>query len=213
MRTGETCGSAEGHGGKIRRAGDADLLIGLRHSALRSGDVRAPLQKFRRESNRNAGRLVVERRGYEAEVRRRLSDENRNGVFELRSLYGDIRILNASRIKLRLRLRNIGLRGYAPLEAIERELQVVGIGFYSIVEKLLLSVGAAQFEIIQSKFRLKAELCGLIIGIAGLRFFPRGSDATPYAAPKVQFVGKVKGQHEIASAGLLYLGRKALGKV
>src|SRR6266852_8947059 len=131
-------------------------------------------------------------------------------MFELRSLHRDIRILHASGVQLRLRLRDIGLRCYASLEAIERELQVVGIGFYRVVEKLLLRVGAAQFEIVQSEFRLEAELCSLIIGSAGLRFFPRGSDATPYAAPKIQLVGKIKRQHEIASAGLLYLGWKTL---
>src|SRR5271163_2068105 len=104
-------------------------------------------------------------------------------MFELRSLHGDIRVLHASGVQLRLRLRDIGLRCYASLEAIERELQVVGIGFYRVVEKLLLRVGAAQFEIVQGEFRLEAELCGLVVGSAGLRFLPRGSDATPYAAP------------------------------
>src|SRR6202022_3388601 len=107
--------------------------------------------------------------------------------------------------QLGLRLRNVSLRGHASFEAPERELQIVGIGFYRIVEKLLLSVGAAQFEIVQREFRLEAELCGLVVGSGRLRFLPRRSDAAPHAAPKVQLIGKIKGQHEIALAGLLDL--------
>jgi len=45
---GEARGSSEGHRWEIRRTGDADLLVGLRHSAFRGGYVRATLQQFRR---------------------------------------------------------------------------------------------------------------------------------------------------------------------
>jgi len=38
---------------------------------------------------------------------------------------------------------------------MERELQVVGIGLYRVVEKVFLSVSAAQFEIVQGKFRFE----------------------------------------------------------
>ncbi len=157
--------------------------------------------------------MVVKRRCCEAEFRGRFSDQNRNSVFELRSLHGDIRVLHASRVQLGLRLRNIGLRGHASFEAPERELQVIGIGFYRIVEELFLRVGAAQFEIVQSEFRLEAELCGLVVGSGRLRFLSRGSDAAPHAAPKIDFVGKIKRQHEIALAGLLDFGRKIRRKV
>jgi hypothetical protein len=103
-------------------------------------------------------------------------------MFELRSLHGDVSVLYAGGVQQGLCLRQVRLRGHASFEAIERELHVVGIGFYCIVEKLFLSVGAAQFEIVQSEFRLEAELCGLIIGSGRLRFLPRGSDAADYEA-------------------------------
>jgi hypothetical protein len=74
-------------------------------------------------------------------------------VFELRSLHGDIRVLHASGVQLGLRLRKVSSRRHSSIEAIERELHVVGVGFYRIVEELLLSVGAAQFEIVQGEFR------------------------------------------------------------
>src|SRR5260370_24788468 len=56
---GEARGSSEGHRCEIRRTGDADLLVGLRHSAFRAGYVRATLPQFRGKANRNAGRLLV----------------------------------------------------------------------------------------------------------------------------------------------------------
>jgi hypothetical protein len=46
-----------------------------------------------------------------------------------------------------------------------------------------------------------------------LRFFTRGSDAAPHAAPKIQFVGEIEGQLDIALAGLLDLRRKARRKI
>jgi hypothetical protein len=157
--------------------------------------------------------LIVERRCCEAEFRRRLSDENRNGVFELRALDGDVRVFDAGGVQLGLCLRNVGLRSHTPFEAIERELQVVGIGFYGIVEKLFLSVGAAQLEIVQSEFRLETELCGFVVGSGRLRLLASGGDAAPHTSPKVQLVGKIEGQLEIALAGLLDLRRKVRRKV
>jgi len=78
-----------GSRGKIRRAGDADLLVCLRHSAFCSGDVgvAATVQK---ESNRSAGRLVVKRRCVRLNCAA-ASNQNRNGMFKLCSLHGDIR--------------------------------------------------------------------------------------------------------------------------
>ena len=99
-------------------------------------------------------------------------------MFKLRSLHGDVGVLHARRVQLGLRLRNVGLGGHASFEAIYRELQVIGVGFDRVVEKLFLSVGAAQFEIVQGKFRLEAELGGLIVGGGRLRFFSRALWAT-----------------------------------
>src|SRR5260370_36549589 len=62
LRAGESCGSAEGHGGKVRRAGDANMLVRFRYSALRGGYVRSSLQQLRRGADRSACRLILVRR-------------------------------------------------------------------------------------------------------------------------------------------------------
>src|SRR5260370_39446786 len=62
LRAGESGGSAKSHGGEIRRAGDADLLVCLGDSTLCRGDDRTALQEVRRQTNPNAGVLAVEER-------------------------------------------------------------------------------------------------------------------------------------------------------
>ena len=86
--------------------------------------------------------------------------------------------------------------GRASLEARLRELYVVGIGPYRIVEKFFLSISAAQLEIVQNEFCFQAELGGLVVGGGGLRLFASRRDAAPYAAPKINLIRKIKWQHE-----------------
>jgi len=70
-----------------------------------------------------------------------------------------------------------------------------------LIEKLLLSVGAAQFEIVQRESCFETEPCRLIIGRCRLRLFLRGGDAAAKAAPQVHVAGKIEGQPEISLAG------------
>jgi len=160
------------------------LLVCLGHSALRGGYVRvaAIVQKG---GQSNAGTLVIDRGCCEAEFRGRLSDQNRNGVFELRSLHGDIRVLYASGVQLGLRLRYVGLRATPPLKRLSVSLQVCRYRPLPYVEKLFLSVGAAQFEIVQGEFRLEAELSGLIVGSGSLALLPARQRRCAARGPRV----------------------------
>jgi hypothetical protein len=58
----------------------------------------------------------------------RLSNEDGDGVFELRPLHGEIGGLDTRGLELRLGLCHIGLRSSPAFEAVHRELQGIGVG-------------------------------------------------------------------------------------
>ena len=67
-------------------------------------------------------------------------------------------------VELRLRLRDIGLRRGAALEAVFRELKRVGVGLDRVLQQLLLRIGGAQLEIVVGKFGLNAQRRGGEVG-------------------------------------------------
>jgi hypothetical protein len=71
------------------------LLIGFRHAPFRGRNIRPTLQKLWRQPRRDRWRLTVERQFRYSEFSGRLADEDGDRVFELGSLDGDIRILDA----------------------------------------------------------------------------------------------------------------------
>ena len=169
------------------------MLIGFGHAAFGRGDVGAALEEFGGERAGDYGRLSIEWRRRNSEFGGRLADQNGDGVFELGAGYGYVGVLHTRGVELCLGLGHVGLGSYAALEAIECELEGVGVGLDGVVEELLLGVGAAEFEIVDGEFGVKAEAGRSVVGGGGLGFFAGSGYAATNAAPKIDFVGEIDG--------------------
>ncbi len=142
------------------------------------------LDAFRTLPNEPGG----ERARGQAEGRGRLTDQRRDGVLELRPLHRDVGGLRPRRIELRLRLSDVGLRGRATLEAVDRERECRREGFHRLVQELFLSVGGPQLEIIHRQLGLETEPGGLEIGLRGLGLFPGRRHRPADPAPQVDLI-------------------------
>ena len=90
--------------------------------------------------------------------------------------------------------------------AVFGELQSFFVRVDGGIEKLFLSVEAAQLEIIGSELGMKAQIDVGEIGGGGLRFGAAGFDGAAHAAPEVGFVGNVNGDSEVVV--VLAFGRR-----
>ena len=99
----------------------------------------------------------MERQWCESERRRRLSQKDGNGMFELRSFDGNIGVLDHGGLQLCSGLRNIGFWSSAAFKSVRGELQGTLEGLHRVVQELLLGVSAAQFEVVECQFGVKAE--------------------------------------------------------
>jgi len=91
-------------------------------------------------------------------------------VLILRPHHSDVSVLNPRTIKLRLRLRHIRFWSGPALKAILCELQRIGVIVHGVIQKLLLHVGTAQFEVVDGQLGMQAKIGSLKIGGAGLSF-------------------------------------------
>src|SRR5579863_1660735 len=76
--------------GKISRSSNADLSVGFLHAPLGGSDVRTALEQLRRKTLRNRGRRSCQRHRLQTKFRRRLSNQDGDGVLECASLDFDV---------------------------------------------------------------------------------------------------------------------------
>ena len=109
----------------------------------------------------------------------------------------DVDILRASGFELRLRLGHIhGGSDATPIAAL-RQLKRFLIGHDGRVEELLLRIEAAQLEVVEREFGVKAQIHARQIGGARLSFGTGGFHRAPHAAPNVRFVRDVNRQLKV----------------
>ncbi len=104
-----------------------------------------------------SGIAIVEMLGGERKLRRRLADEYRDRVFELRALHADVDRLRLRALQLRLRLHDIDVRRDTRVIAVARELERFLERGHGVVEQLALLVEHAQLEIIEGELRLRQQ--------------------------------------------------------
>ena len=119
-------------------------------------------------------------------------------MFVLSALHSNIGILRLCRVELGLGLCHIGFWRRTSLKAILGEPQSFRVGLHRIVQKLFLRVRASELEVIERQFSLETEFRCLQVGGACLRVLTRRRDCTTHPSPKIQFVGNVEGEAEIA---------------
>src|SRR5579875_535723 len=119
-------------------------------------------------------------------------------MFVRRALDAYVDGLGARGFKLRLRLSHIEFGREPALIAALRELQGLLVGNDGGIEKLSLRVEAAQLEIIERKFGMKAEIDAGQIGGACLSFRASRFDTAPDASPHIRLVGGIDRQLHIA---------------
>ena len=78
-------------------------------------------------------------------------------MLELCALQRDVARLYPGCLKLRLRLVDVGLRSDAAFEAIVGDSVGLFVVLHSIVQQLLLGIGAAGFEVVDGEFGLQAQ--------------------------------------------------------
>src|ERR1700722_19951472 len=157
----------------------------------------------------------MEWRRWKIECRRRLADQDGNGRFELRSFDGNISVLDHGGLQLSSGLRNIGFRSSAAFKPVGGELQGILESLHRVVQKLLLSVRAAQLEVVECQFRAKAKTDRFQIGGRRLRLFPGSGNRPPHSSPDIEFVREIEGKHKVSGAArggeVRSVGRVAYG--
>src|SRR5262249_56781893 len=109
-RAHEAVGRGERDRRIIGRDGDADLRVGGGGGAFGGGDVGPPLQQRRGYARRNHRDAEVERGRLDREVCGRPTDQDGDGVLELRALNADVDQLCPDALDLRSRLRHVRFR-------------------------------------------------------------------------------------------------------
>ena len=181
---------------EVGGAGDADLCVGDGHFAFGLGDVRAAFEEVRRQSGVDGGRLGVEFFGGKVEIRRGLSHQDGDGVFELFALLLQEDRLCARGVEKRFFLGDVEAGGDAAFVARVYKFKALGERVHCPAEYSNLGVHLAQREIIASKFGGDDKARVFKIGAAGLIGSLRGFDGAATAAEKVDFVAYGKGQGE-----------------
>jgi hypothetical protein len=138
---------------------------------------------------RIGGGRAIERRGRQAERRRRLADQHGDRMFVLRPHHADVGVLHPRRVELRLRLRHIRHRREAALQAVPGHAQRIGVRLHGVVQQALLRVGAAHFDVVEGQLRVQAEARGFEVGGGGLRLLARRRDRAADLSPQIDFVG------------------------
>src|SRR5260370_35396298 len=106
-------------------------------------NVGSTLQQLRwqRPGNTWKSRLLYSQRcRYDAQLRRRFTDENCDRLFELRALYAEVCILHLGALKLSTRLRTVRQRSGPSVIAVLCELGSILLCLDSLVQQLLLSI-------------------------------------------------------------------------
>ncbi len=119
----------------------------------------------------------------DAELGRRLADQHRNGVLELRAADPDVDRLGPGRFELGLGGGDIGLGGGAGIVAVLGDLQRAGEGHHRGIEQALQIVGDAELEIIGRQRRLGREPHSGELGAGGLRAGRGAFDVAADLAP------------------------------
>ena len=87
---------------EVRRLGDTDLRVRGRHLTFRGGNVGTPLEQLRRAHRRESAGIARSAIRPDRQVRRRLTDQYGNRVFDLRALHADVDRLRLRALQLLL---------------------------------------------------------------------------------------------------------------
>ena len=185
-----------------RRLRDADLRIGRGHAAFRRGDVRAPDQQFGRQRRGYRRDLHARDRGGDAEIGRRLADEDRDRMLELRPVQVRLERLRPRRHELGFRLHDVAAGDDAGVVLVSRELQRTLVSRHAVLQEPGLGILHAQQEVALRELRLQRERGrGEVVGGrfgGGLARF----DAAPDAAPQVDLPARGEADFLVGAGGI-----------
>ena len=128
------------------------------------------------------------------QIRRRLADENRDGVLELRARDLEVGRLNPRGVELGLRLRDVDTRRDALVVPRRGELHGTFVGRHRRFEQRDLRIEPAQLEVVHRQLGLAAEERRLHVGARRLRAGDARLDIAPHAAPEIGLVREVDRQ-------------------
>ena len=152
-----TRGAGQCKGRKICRASHADLGIGFGDATFSGGDVRAALEQIRWHTEGNGHRPCLELCRCHREARRGFANKERDRVFELRALNGQVSGLRLSRVQLSLGLRDVLVGCDARIVADLSELERFLIRNNRFIEESLLLVKRADLKIIDGQFGVDSQ--------------------------------------------------------
>ena len=132
---------------KVGAARHADARIGGGHGALGGGHVGPAQQQFRRHAGRHGGHAVDPRRRRQAEVGRRLTHQQRNGVLVQLAVHLQRHAAGARAFQRALRLQHVGARGHASVVAVLRDLHAAFVAGDDVVQQRHLGVLLAQRKV------------------------------------------------------------------
>ena len=134
------------------------------------GDVRAALEQIRWHTEGNGHRPCLELCRCHREARRGFANKERDRVFELRALNGQVSGLRLSRVQLSLGLRDVLVGCDARIVADLSELERFLIRNNRFIEESLLLVKRADLKIIDGQFGVDSQADILEITEGGLSF-------------------------------------------
>ncbi len=198
--------------GVVGGASDADAVVRLGDTAPRAAAMsgRRSSSSDGRPTGISGGRACSGAIG-KSEGVRRLSNEDGDGVLVLGTDDSDIAGLNAGGLKLRLGLIDVGLAGDAALEAVGGDAEGLFVVLDGVVEQLLLRVGGAGFEVVDSQLACRLSFAVWRSAAGCLRFLARGADSAADAAPEIDLVAEF--ERELNVAGVCRVGGVEVGPV
>ena len=152
------------------------------------------------------GGWVLSGGGSEGEGCRWQTDQDGDGVLILGANDGDVAGLDPRCFELGEGLIDVGLGGYASLEAVVGDAVGLLVVLDGIVEELLGGIGGTGAEVVHGELCLEAEQGGLEVGCAGGGLLAGCPDAAPDAAPEIDLVGEIDGELQIAAAIAVEVG-------
>ena len=172
---------------------NTDLCVGRGDSTFRSRDVRAPLEQLGRHARRDERRLAQKRHARQRKLGRRLTDQDRDRVLELRSRYAHIEQLRLGRFQLCVGLHHIQSGDDASVISVLRQRQRLLVCAHRIFQNLLLRIERTQGKIVLCQLRLKQKAARLDVSSARLCTRDVRFNCLAHAAPEIGLPRRIEG--------------------
>ena len=194
-------GGAESDGRIIGGFGDADLRVGLGHTAFGSGDVRAAFEQFGGDTDGRGRRTGFERLGGNGEIGGGFADQQGDGVLELGPQDAEIDGLRLGCFELGLGLRDIFIGSSPGLKTDPGQAERFPVGGHGLIKQILERVLRAQFKVVHRHLSVGCQSRVFEIGNGRLSFRSIGIDRIADAPPKIELPRGVQRRRQFRDCG------------